>query len=213
MLRYLVLSDLRDISGKRPKESPGTGSSAGHVRAWAVQRREDIFRREHQHSLNVEPDKPLGGQGFQASFAGLWSMWKMCRAAKKQNAPRPVRFLHGGNLWIYAYDQEALENILLDHSKLLNKEGWPCADADAFVHKAREVLVAPYTPMYGLIASLYGDKLNPGLTSVLPGVDRLELLEMYYAVHGEPDPSVLYFKMANWPGLEVADTGKELIGL
>jgi hypothetical protein len=187
------------------------------LRQWSLDRHADILRREHQYSLNVGLNKPLGGQGFQASFAGLWSMWKMCRAAKKQNTSGSTRFLSGGavggTLWIYAYDRHMLEDILLDHSELLSAEGWPCADADAFIQKSREALVAPYTPMYDLIASLYGDKLNPGLTKVLPGVGRLELLEMYYAVHGEPDPAVLYFKAANWPGLEAADTGKELLGL
>ena len=127
---------------------PSISLSEGSLRTWAIQRREDIFRREHQHSLNVGLNKPLGGQGFQASFAGLWSMWKICRAAKKQNASGSTRFISGGavggTLWMYAYDRLVLEDILLDHSELLSAEGWPCADADAFIQKSRDVGRAVY---------------------------------------------------------------------
>jgi len=155
---------------------------------WAIRRHHDLHRREGPASLlTVGPDKPLGAMGFGTSVRGAFAA---VLAAMRMNF-RGMVVDHAINqstgIWLYAYDYDALNDLLLRHSPVLWNAGWP-DHPSAFVTRSRVDLVNPGCDLFDLIAEAYGDVTNPGRLDVLPGVPRAELLAAYQTRFGRPDP-------------------------
>lgn len=169
------------------------------IHAWALRRMSDMDRREFAHSLQVGPQKPMGSYGFDASFRGVWAMWKELRARRGPGIGfwtrrRPV----GDQIWIYAWHQPTLRDLLAQKVLALDAAGWPHEPA-AFVQQVSTTPVAPLTPLYDLIADAHGDRYNPGRTDVLPQISREALFASFLDLHGTPDPAFVYWRVAGLP--------------
>jgi len=61
---------------------------------------------------------------------------------------------------LFAYDENALQQLLDDHRDILEKAGWP-SDSEAFVDLLRiRVSNDDNAPLFNLIADAFGDKKN-----------------------------------------------------
>ena len=169
------------------------------LQEWAHARRADIEGREHAWSLYVSPRKPMGSLGFPLTVRGVWALWKEVRARRGPGIGfTPSSRTSGGQMWIYAWHGPALRGMLAQHIATLEAAGWP-HDPDGFVQNVSRTPVPPMTPLYDLVATAHGDRLNPGRTDVLPGVPREDLFRTFLAVHGGPDPAFVYWRAAGLP--------------
>lgn len=168
------------------------------VEGWARARRADLEAREFDNSLRVGPHKALGQQGFSIStlpayFSFVRTMWQHRAKGVIYEATHA-----SGRVWVYVYHRPTLTALLARHANVLSRARWSMQPG-AFVASCRRHRICPGGDLYDLIATAYGDTLNPGRTDVLPGVPRATLLATYLDAWGEPDPSWIYFKPEHRP--------------
>lgn len=164
---------------------------------WAVLRWEDIKAREFSRSLNVSARKPLGQQGSYTVDPRLHMKALWIQVAR---APE-VKVLHvhfDGRSTYYAYHQAALKSLLWRGKRVLDYEGWSLSPV-AFIEQTRRMQVSVQTPLYDLVADAYGDKLNPGRTDVLKGVERKVVLQAFLDRWGFNDLCSIYFPIEQVP--------------
>ncbi len=70
-----------------------------------------------------------------------------------------------GNFTLYIYDKTALQTLLDKSQNILQAAGWPDL-AEAFVLVVASENAKPKTHLYDLIADAFGDKNNPGRTTI-----------------------------------------------
>lgn len=159
---------------------------------WVYQRRNDLLAREFDNSLrSVGSDKPLGQLAFPLNLRGLGSLLLANMRARLRGLG--TAFVNDDDLMrLYVWHPKALSGLLSDHQALLRLVGAPFEPVP-FINWIRANVVGYDTPMYELVADVYGDKLNPLRQDVLPGVDERELLDAYSGRFGEPDPSMVYY--------------------
>ena len=112
----------------------------------------------------VGPEKPLG-------YLPIETLIKICKVSpesiEKELHEKGLKTLRlqdeetnvvGGAL--YAYDENALQELLTTHQELLKKEGWPSENEPfirhLIVHADRK------TDLFNLIADAFNDRTNPG---------------------------------------------------
>lgn len=163
------------------------------VDEWVEARVADVNRREFSNSLlTIGPDKPMGGLGFKGAplfwriWMGLRILWHLGRTIGRDAGSVTMPG------WVYMCHMPALQALLDRDREMLEAAGWPILPLD-FIQRTRTETVDPKTPLYDLIADAYGDKLNPGRTDVMPGVDPFILLNAFTLATGLPDPAAVYF--------------------
>ena len=165
---------------------------------WVYQRRGDLLAREFDNSLrSVGPDKPLGQLAFPLNLRGLGSLLLANVRARLRGLG--TAFVNDDDLMrLYVWHPVALSGLLSDHQALLRLVGAPL-EPMPFIDWIRDNVMGYDTPMYELVADVYGDKLNPLRQDVLPDVDEKDLLDAYSDRFGEPDPTMVYYLHANRP--------------
>jgi hypothetical protein len=166
----------------------------------------DVYERELDNSLKISTDKPLGSFGFPLS--NPWGLIKLAAWAVKESLLGNSKGTEGllsesgdtKTLWVYRWHVAGLLEVLKRHDETFRGAGCYLQDEDGLsevVQWIRAHPAIPKTPIYDAIADCYGDKLNPGRTDVLPGVDPHQLLDAYQTFSGGvPDPAAIYFTLA-----------------
>lgn len=167
---------------------------------WARLRHADVQRREHANSLNVSEEKPLGGVVVPwFSPVRLKAGWiAIGRGPTVAVVTAPIDAMGYRSYAIYAYHRAGLQRVLREHADVLRAAGWP-TEPVAFIEATRRKRAPVQTRLYDCIADAYGDKLNPGRTDVLPGVERRTLLAAYLDVAGHNDGSMVFFPIGVVP--------------
>lgn len=174
-------------------------SAADPVAAWCARRRADLLAREFDRSLvTVGPDKPIGSLLCDPRSARAW--WRLIRLAVSTRYADGAQLLRaspvGARLLVQLADVDALAALLEAHRDTVHAAGWSLGLVD-FLDRVRMERVAPCTPLYDVIARAYGDRTNPGIVDVVPGVAPAELLAAYAATYGQPDPAFVFFTSPN----------------
>ena len=116
------------------------------------------------HLRQVGPQKPLG-------YLPIETLIKTCKVSpesiEEELHEKGLKTLKlqdeetnvvGGAL--YAYDENALQELLTTHQELLEKEGWPSENEPFIRHLI--VHADQKTDLFNLIADAFNDQTNPG---------------------------------------------------
>ncbi len=161
------------------------------LQEWAEARVRDVQTREFENSLYVNERKPLGGYGFASPWLAFFALLKVCKRVGWKKFGVAHGFDESGTYRLYVYHWNGLQAVVDYHQQVIRNAGWP-THLGAFVERCRAEVVLPPSNLYDVIADAYGDTLNPGRKSILPGVDRAELLAAYQKAAGQPDPAEIY---------------------
>jgi len=169
------------------------------VDEWVTARRADVHLREFERSLiSVGPDKPLGSMGvvhgdWRSLLRVFWFLAKVRLKGEHRGFGTAVFYTPTHN-WVYRWHRDGLARVLNANVEVQRQAGWFNAETlGAAVDLTRSATYAPMTPVYVLVADMYGDRLNPGRPEILPGVPREDLLEAYLIAEGLPDPTSVFF--------------------
>lgn len=168
---------------------------------WAALRAADLAAREFGHSFRVGPTKPMGSQRFFARGApGGAELLRLLRMLLPLLPAILFRRVLIGRVTrsddpavlVYVIHREAFESLRRRHRAIFAEAGWPWP-IEAFLVALATRAAPPGTRLFDAIADLYGDRLSPGRTDVLPSVPRGRLLAAARAYTGAEDPAAVFF--------------------